>query len=72
MLIANNVDSAVIFKDLTVQSLNSDSQLIERNEESTSYSGMLISYVSLLLLLVVTFAAAVVYVKKKRHEAKLN
>ena len=65
MLIANNVDSAVIFKDLTVQSLNSDSQLIESNEESTIYSEMLISYVSLSLLLVATFAAAVVYVKKK-------
>ena len=33
MLIANNVDNAIIFKDLTVQPLNSDSQVIESKEE---------------------------------------
>jgi hypothetical protein len=67
MLITNNVDSAVIFKDLKVQTPNNTNQPTENNKKTTGDSGMLAPYVYLLLLLVATFAAAVVYVKKKRQ-----
>ena len=67
MLITNNVDSAVIFKDLTVQSLNTTTQPPKSNEKTTNESGSLFPYVSLSILLVATFSVAVVYVKKKRQ-----
>jgi hypothetical protein len=67
MLITNNVDSAVVFKDLKVDALDSATQPPNSNIKATNYSGLLFSYVSLSILLVVTFAAVVVYVKKKRQ-----
>jgi hypothetical protein len=67
MLITNNVDNAVVFKDLKVQTPNNTTQPTENNKKTTGDSGMLAPYVYLSLLLVATFAAAVVYVKKKRQ-----
>jgi hypothetical protein len=67
MLITNNVDSAVVFKDLKVEALNNTTQPPESNIKATNESGLLFSYVSLSILLVATFAAAIVYVKKKRQ-----
>ncbi len=63
MLLTNNLDSAVILKDLTVKALNSTTQP-PMNAKPTNYGGLLLPYVSLSLLLVASFAAAV-YVKKK-------
>ena len=67
MLITNNVDSAVIFKDLTVQSLNTATPPPKSNEKTTNESGLLFLYVGLSILLVATFSVAMVYVKKKRQ-----
>jgi hypothetical protein len=67
MLITNNVDNAVVFKDLKVEALNNTAQPPESKEKATNDSGLLFPYVSLSILLVATFAAAVVYVKKKRQ-----
>jgi Na+/proline symporter len=70
MLITNNVDSAVIFKDLTVNPLNSTIQPPESNEKTANKSGMLIPYVSFSILVIATFVAEVVYIKKKIIETK--
>ena len=67
MLIANNVDNAVIFKDLTIKALNSTPQPTKSNEKTTNESGSLFPYIILSILLVATFSIALVYVKKKRQ-----
>jgi uncharacterized protein HemX len=67
MLMTNNVDSAVVFKDLKVQTPNNTTQPPENNKKTTGDSGLSTQNVYLLILLVATFAAAVVYVKKKRQ-----
>jgi hypothetical protein len=68
MLIANNVDSAVVFKDLIVQTQNSTARTPENTEKTTTNDGgSSAQYVNLSILLVTTFAAAIVYVKKKRQ-----
>ena len=72
MLITNNVDSAVIFKDLTVKALNNTTQPPKSNEKTTNESGSLFPYVSLSILLVATFSVALVYVKKKRQMRQKN
>ena len=72
MLIANNVDGAVILKDLTVKALNSTSQPLEVNTKANNVSRLLFSYVSLSILLVATFSVALVYVKKKRQMRQKN
>jgi hypothetical protein len=72
MLITNNVDSAVILKDLTVKALNITIQPPKSNEKTTNESGLLFPYVSLSILLVATFSVAVVYVKKKRQMRQKN
>jgi hypothetical protein len=66
MLITNNVDSAVVFKDFKVQSLNDLTQPPKSNIGTTNDGEMFTLYVYLSILLVATFAAAVVYVKKKK------
>jgi hypothetical protein len=70
MLITNNVDNAVIFKDLTVKALNSTTQPTVSKEKTTNGSGSLFLYVSLSILLVATFSVALVYIKKKRQMTK--
>ena len=68
LLIANNVDSAVVFKDLVVQTQNSTSRTPESTKKATTNDGETLGqYVNLSILLVTTFAAAIVYVKKKRQ-----
>ncbi len=67
MLITNNVDNAVVFKDLKVQPLNNITQPPKSNVRTTNDSGMFAQYVYLSILLVATFAAAVVYVEEKRQ-----
>src|SRR5208283_1133406 len=67
VLITNNVDSAVVFKDLKVQTLNNTTQIPESNEKTTNNSGRLSPYAYLLIPLIAAFAATIVYVKKKRQ-----
>jgi hypothetical protein len=71
MLIANNVDSAVIFKDLTVQTLISTTPPPKSIEKATDARELLLLYVTLSILLVVAFIAALVYYKKHKR-ATLN
>ena len=72
MLIANNVDSAVILKDLTIQPLNSSTQLSQSIEKPSNDSELLLLYISLSILLVATFSVAVIYLKKKRQMRDKN
>ena len=72
MLITNNVDHAVIFKDLTVQALNITAQPPKSIEKTINENGLLFSYVSLSILVVATFSVALVYVKKKRQRKQRN
>jgi len=72
MLITNNVDSSVIFKDLTVQALNIATPSPLSNEKTANESGLLFPYVILSILLAATFSAALVYVKKRRMRKKLE
>jgi len=67
MLIANNVDSAVILKDLTIEYFNNPIQLSPTNEKKTNPSEFLLLYVLMPILLVAIFVAALVFVKKKRQ-----
>lgn len=67
MQIANNVNSAVIFKDLTFKALTKTTQPVKSSEKTTNESELLLLYVALSILLVAAFAAALVYVKKKRQ-----
>jgi hypothetical protein len=69
ILIANNTNRAVVFKDLKVETLNNTVQPPEDTEsekEAADGSELLTPYVNLAILLVATFAA-VVYVAKRRH-----
>ena len=67
MLITNNVDSAVIFKDLTIQPLKNTTQPPKSNEKATNESGLLFLYIGLSILLVATFSVVLVYIKKRRQ-----
>jgi hypothetical protein len=70
MLITNNVDSAVIFKDLTVQALNNATPSPLSNEKTANESGLLFPYVIFWILLVVISSVVLVYVKKRRMRIK--
>jgi hypothetical protein len=51
MLITKNVDSAVVFKDLKVQTPNNTTQPPENNKKATGDSGLPAQYVYLSILL---------------------
>ncbi len=67
MLITNNLDKAVIFKDLTVQSLNSTIEIPQSSEKTGNESNVLLPYIILSILLVATYSATLIYFKKKRQ-----
>jgi hypothetical protein len=71
ILIANNTDRAVAFKDLKVETLNNLTQPAEGNKKAANGSELLAPYVNLAILLVATFAA-VVYVTKRRQMRDKN
>ena len=77
ILIANNTDRAVAFKDLKVETLNETTQPAkapagaEGDKEVANDSEVLAPYVNLAILLVATFAA-VVYVAKRRQMRDKN
>ena len=70
MLVANNANSAVIFKDLTVNSLNSSTQPPE--SKATNFAGLIFPYLSPSIFLVTTSAVALIYVKKRRKIRQKN
>jgi len=65
LLVANNTDSAVAFKNLKVETLNQTTQLPEGNENAVDERDLLAPYVTFTILLATIFAA-VVYVKKRK------
>jgi hypothetical protein len=77
ILIANNTDRAVAFKDLKVETLNETTQPPEAPEgaegdkKAANGSELLAPYVNLAILLVAAFAA-VVYVTKRRQVRDKN
>jgi hypothetical protein len=68
MLIANNVDNAVIFKDLRVQAQTSTTLISENAKKTTTDDNKSSAkYINFSILLVATLVAAIVHVKKKRQ-----
>jgi hypothetical protein len=66
LLVTNNEDTAVVLKNLTIQSQNA-AQPLESNEKRSNNTGMVAPYAYLSILSIATFAAAIVYVKKKKQ-----
>jgi hypothetical protein len=76
ILIANNTDRAIAFKDLKVETLNETKppeapEGAAGDKKAANGSELLAPYVNLAILLVATFAA-VVYVKKRRQVRDKN
>jgi hypothetical protein len=70
MLIANNTDRAVAFKNLRVETLDETAQLPpERNEKPVDGPGLLAPYVAVAIFFA-TISAAVIYKKKKVSRGK--
>ena len=67
MLITNNVDNAVIFKNLTVNTFSNLVQPQTSKGKTINKNGSLFPYVGLTILLVATFLVVLVYAKKKRQ-----
>ena len=70
IFITNNVDSAIILKDLTVKALNNITQPPESNENTTGETGLLFLHVALPILLLASFSVTVVYIEKKRKNER--
>ncbi len=70
MLVTNNVDSAVIFKNLTIQPLNNTTQIPESKEKTNNLSDKLFPYVFLSILLIATFSIIFVYKQKRQNTLK--
>jgi len=71
MLITNNVDSSVIFKDLTVKTLTS-TQTPKSNEKTTNEGKLLLLYITLPILIIAVLIALLIFVKKKRPRSDKN
>jgi hypothetical protein len=70
LLVTNNTDRAVAFKNLNVETLNQPPQLPEGDEKAVDECDLLALYVTFTLLLTTIFAA-VVYVKKRKCRGQL-
>jgi hypothetical protein len=65
VLIANNTDKAIAFKNLNIETLNKTVQLPESNEKATSNNELLTLSVTLTLISATIFSV-IVYLKKKK------
>jgi hypothetical protein len=72
ILIANNTDRAVAFKNLNVETLNQPAQLPEGDKKAPNGSELLAPYVTFTILLATIFAAAVYVKKRKCRDQLLN
>ncbi len=63
--ITNNVDNAVIFKDLTINTGNNAVQQPKGNEKAIHTGGPLFSYIILSIVLVAAFSVSLFFVRKK-------
>jgi hypothetical protein len=70
ILVANNVDNAVVFKNLQFQNVNTPTQTPEPNAKVTSNISLFSSYVVVAVVLLVTISAAMLYFKSKRASDK--
>jgi hypothetical protein len=65
ILLANNTDKAIAFKNLKVETLNQPIRSLESNKSAVNGHELLVLYINLTILLAAAFAA-VVYVKKRK------
>lgn len=73
LLITNNVDTAMIFKDLTVNAISgATTPTPESNGKATSESGLLFLFVGLSILLAGVFSVTLVFARKKRQMKQKN
>ena len=70
ILVANNVDNAVVFKNLQFQSVSTPTQTPEPNAKITDDNSLFSSYVVLAVVLFVSLSAAVLYFRSKRPSDK--
>jgi hypothetical protein len=67
ILIANNTDRALAFKNLNVETLNQPTQLPEGDKKAAAGIELLAPYVTFTILLAIIFAA-VFYAKKRKKQ----
>jgi len=67
MLIANNVDNVVVFKDLTIQALDIPTLPLASNTETAHVEKSMFPTVSLSILLAATLSVTLVFISKKRR-----
>jgi aspartate carbamoyltransferase regulatory subunit len=66
ILLANNTDRAVAFKNLNVEALNHQTQPVEDYEKAVDVIELLAPYATFIILVATVFAAAVYAKKRKR------
>jgi hypothetical protein len=69
ILLANNTDRAVAFKNLNIETLNNTVQPVEEEEKPVGIIELLAPYVTFAIL-VATAVTAVIYAKKRRHSVE--
>jgi hypothetical protein len=69
ILLANNTDRAIVFKNLKVETLNQPAQPLKDNKNAVNGQELLTPYINLTILLAAAFAA-VIYVKKRKRSIR--
>jgi hypothetical protein len=72
ILLTNNTDRAVAFKNLNIKNLNSTAQPTEKAEKATNITEVLAPYAPLTILIAAVFAAVVYLKKRKKQLLKLE
>jgi hypothetical protein len=66
ILITDNTDRVVVFKDLKVETFDRQNQLVENKEETETPDSVPIApFIALLLLLVITFSSLICTINKR-------
>ena len=72
ILLTNNTDRAVAFKNLNIENLNSTAQPPEKTEKATNITEVLAPYAPVTILIAAVFAAVVYLKKRKNHLIRLG
>jgi hypothetical protein len=72
ILLTNNTDRAVAFKNLNIENLNSTAQPTEKAEKATNITEILAPYAPLTILIAAVFAVVVYLKKRKNHHLRLE
>ena len=72
ILLTNNTDRAVAFKNLNIENLNSTAQPPEKTEKATNITEVLAPYAPVTILIAAVFAAVVYLKKRKNHLIRLD